>query len=207
MSEPKRRRVAAGASGDAAGPGAPADGAAGHVLGTSFRVPGLIATDHHLTVPLDYTGALPGTIKLFVRELVTPSNVRRSLPAILYLQGAPRGGGGRARALHAARRCGGARPGSAGRIRAPPPSRANPSPQPPARRPRLRGAAPQRGRRLDQGRRRELPGSPHGPPRHGAQHARQRAQPRPRGRAQGAGALPGLLQVGRVAGDGCSREE
>jgi hypothetical protein len=86
MSEAKRRRVAATAGSPADGDqGAPA--VPGHVIGATFKVPGLLATDHVITVPLDYSGKVPGDIGIFVRELVTPGNARRSLPAILYLQG------------------------------------------------------------------------------------------------------------------------
>ncbi|KIY94475.1 hypothetical protein MNEG_13488 [Monoraphidium neglectum] len=88
MSDAKRRRVAA-ASG-AGGSNGDSDGARDeHSVGGSFKVPGLVATDHVIRVPLDYSGRVPGEISIFVRELVSPSNTRRSLPAILYLQGGP----------------------------------------------------------------------------------------------------------------------
>lgn len=55
----------------------------------SFSISGCVVTDHRFRVPLDYTGRLPGEMDLFVRELVSPSNVRRHLPYLLYLQGGP----------------------------------------------------------------------------------------------------------------------
>ncbi|KAI8467667.1 MAG: Alpha/Beta hydrolase protein [Monoraphidium minutum] len=88
MSEAKRRRVAATAGAGGAD-GADAGSGTSYSVGSSFKVPGLIATDHVLRVPLDYSGRAPGEITVFVRELVSPTNVRRSLPAILYLQGGP----------------------------------------------------------------------------------------------------------------------
>lgn len=88
MSDAKRRRMVAGAGPSNAG-GGDADGGAGaHSVTGGFKIPGLIATDHVIRVPLDYSGRTSGEINVFVRELVTPNNARRSLPAILYLQGA-----------------------------------------------------------------------------------------------------------------------
>lgn len=85
MSDNKRRRLAAmGASGSSG----EAEAAVGtHSVGSTFKVPGLLATDHVIRVPLDYSGKVPGEINVFVRELVSPGNARRALPAILYLQG------------------------------------------------------------------------------------------------------------------------
>lgn len=63
-----------------------------HSLGDSFKVPGLVCTDHQFTVPLDHSGEVEGELDLFVREVVTPNNVnRRDLPYLLYLQGERRG--------------------------------------------------------------------------------------------------------------------
>lgn len=87
MSEAKRRRLASsgasGANGEAEPAGPP------HSVGSTFKVPGLVVTDHVVRAPLDYSGKVPGEISVFVRELVSPGNTRRSLPAILYLQGGP----------------------------------------------------------------------------------------------------------------------
>jgi pimeloyl-ACP methyl ester carboxylesterase len=63
----------------------------------TLRIPGLLVTEHTLTVPLDH--AHPGdgrTLELFARELADPDGAER--PHLLYLQGgpgfeAPRGGG------------------------------------------------------------------------------------------------------------------
>lgn len=52
--------------------------------------PGLVVTDHFVTVPLVHGGPAGGeTLEVFVRELVQPSvpPPRGSRPALLYLQG------------------------------------------------------------------------------------------------------------------------
>eukprot|EP00878_Enallax_costatus_P015140 GHUV01015852.1.p1 GENE.GHUV01015852.1~~GHUV01015852.1.p1 ORF type:complete len:348 (+),score=76.41 GHUV01015852.1:371-1414(+) len=56
---------------------------------SSFKVTGLLVTDHMFRVPLDYSGQTPGDINLFVRELIAPVNARRQQPYLLYLQGGP----------------------------------------------------------------------------------------------------------------------
>jgi pimeloyl-ACP methyl ester carboxylesterase len=56
----------------------------------AFEVPGLVLTDHSLTVPLDWSGARPGAVEVFFRVAV--ARARRddaSLPFLLYLQGGP----------------------------------------------------------------------------------------------------------------------
>lgn len=60
-----------------------------HGMGAQFKVPGLQVTDHFFKVPLDHSGATPGEITLFVREVVAPVNARRQQPYLLYLQGGP----------------------------------------------------------------------------------------------------------------------
>lgn len=84
------------ASGSAAGPSVieaaaktPITELATHRKGATFGVPGLYATDHHLSVPLDYTDLSKGRIDLFAREVVAPPRAKdSSLPYLLYLQGA-----------------------------------------------------------------------------------------------------------------------
>lgn len=51
------------------------------------QVPGLLVEDRVFTVPLDHSGSVPGDIRLFVREVVSPANARRQQPYLLYLQG------------------------------------------------------------------------------------------------------------------------
>jgi len=60
-----------------------------HTTTGSFRVPGLIVSNHIFKVPLDHSGEEPGEIELFVREVTTPVNATRKLPYLLYLQGGP----------------------------------------------------------------------------------------------------------------------
>lgn len=61
-----------------------------HKRGATYAVPGLQLTDHSLTVPLDHTGMVPGTIEVFFRELVHRNKKDdRALPYLLYLQGGP----------------------------------------------------------------------------------------------------------------------
>lgn len=59
-------------------------------LSCNFGVSGLIVSDHSVTVPLDYTGELPGTIDVFFRIVVHRNKQEdRTLPYLLYLQGGP----------------------------------------------------------------------------------------------------------------------
>jgi hypothetical protein len=58
-----------------------------HTVGSTFKVPGLLVTNHHFRVPLDYAGHVDGEIDLFVRELASPTVGRRSTSYLLYLQG------------------------------------------------------------------------------------------------------------------------
>lgn len=58
--------------------------------GSSFAVSGLYLTDHTITVPLDHSGATPGTIDVFFREVVQLSKKGdATLPYLLFLQGGP----------------------------------------------------------------------------------------------------------------------
>ncbi len=60
-----------------------------HSLGNRFVAPGLVATDHFVQVPLDYTDPTSDKITIFVRELVAPSRMDIEQPCLLYLQGDP----------------------------------------------------------------------------------------------------------------------
>jgi hypothetical protein len=51
-------------------------------------VPGLLATDHFITVPLDHSGQVAGQLTVFCRQLVAPGHERSAQPYLLYLQGA-----------------------------------------------------------------------------------------------------------------------
>ena len=66
----KRRKVAPNkaANGDANGDASPApQSAPSHSVGSTFKVPGLLVTNHHFRVPLDHAGNVGGEIDLFVR--------------------------------------------------------------------------------------------------------------------------------------------
>ena len=54
------------------------------------RLPGLIVSDHHFSVPLDYDRPKSGDIEIYARELVTPENeAKEDLPWLLFLAGGP----------------------------------------------------------------------------------------------------------------------
>jgi pimeloyl-ACP methyl ester carboxylesterase len=60
-------------------------------IGDQYAVPGLLVSDHTVTVPLDYSGVLKGTINVFYR-IVSSRNKQSessSMPFLLYLQGGP----------------------------------------------------------------------------------------------------------------------
>ena len=59
-----------------------------HRVGASYRVRGLKLTEHWFDVPLDHTGATPGGITVFAREVAGPS-AAPDLPWLVYLQGGP----------------------------------------------------------------------------------------------------------------------
>jgi pimeloyl-ACP methyl ester carboxylesterase len=64
--------------------------AAGVSKGPVYNVPGLCCTDNKITVPLDYSGELPGSIDVFFRVVVSRNKQDdNSLPYLLYLQGGP----------------------------------------------------------------------------------------------------------------------
>lgn len=58
-----------------------------HSSGPSFKVPGLQLTNHLFKVPLDHTGEMQGEIDLFVREVVSPTQAKRGVPFLLFIQG------------------------------------------------------------------------------------------------------------------------
>ena len=59
-------------------------------VGPVYNVPGLVVSDHTVTVPLDYTGHLPGSIDVFFRCVVHRNrHADTTLPYLLYLQGGP----------------------------------------------------------------------------------------------------------------------
>ena len=53
----------------------------------TYRVDGHTVHDHVVTVPLDHTGAAPGTIEVFAREVVRPGGENR--PRLGWFQGGP----------------------------------------------------------------------------------------------------------------------
>ncbi|HET7305399.1 MAG TPA: alpha/beta fold hydrolase [Segeticoccus sp.] len=56
-----------------------------------IRLPGFVAHEHLITVPLDHGNPSGHTIELFARELVDPARQHDDLPFLLYLQGGPGG--------------------------------------------------------------------------------------------------------------------
>lgn len=54
---------------------------------TSLRVPGLVLTDHVLTLPLDHDTPDAGSIDVFAREVAAPDGLDR--PFLVFLQGGP----------------------------------------------------------------------------------------------------------------------
>lgn len=61
-----------------------------HTVGATVRVTGLTLTDHTFELPLDHTGEMPGTIKVFVREVVATNRAGDTkLPYLVYFTGGP----------------------------------------------------------------------------------------------------------------------
>ena len=56
-----------------------------------IRLPGFVARDHVVTVPLDHSDPDGATIDVFARELVDPGRREEQLPWLLFLQGGPGG--------------------------------------------------------------------------------------------------------------------
>ena len=54
---------------------------------TSLRIPGLVLTDHVLTLPLDHDSPDAGSIEVFAREVAAPDGLDR--PFLVFLQGGP----------------------------------------------------------------------------------------------------------------------
>lgn len=57
--------------------------------------PGIVCTDHTVTVPLDHSDPGGATIDVFAREVVAPDRAGDDLPWLLFLQGGPGGKGTR----------------------------------------------------------------------------------------------------------------
>lgn len=55
----------------------------------SYRLPGLVLTDRHFTVPLDHTDPGGEQIEVFGREVVAGSRAGEELPWLVYLEGGP----------------------------------------------------------------------------------------------------------------------
>src|SRR5699024_12625695 len=53
----------------------------------THRLPGHQVHEYELTVPLDHSGALPGTIEVFAREIVPDGGAH--LPRLVWFQGGP----------------------------------------------------------------------------------------------------------------------
>jgi pimeloyl-ACP methyl ester carboxylesterase len=56
-----------------------------------IRLPGYVAREHVITVPLDHSAPDGATIDVFARELVDPGKQDDDLPCLLFLQGGPGG--------------------------------------------------------------------------------------------------------------------
>ncbi len=56
-----------------------------------IRLPGYVAQDHVVTVPLDHRAPDGRTLDVFARELVDPAKQADDLPYLLFLQGGPGG--------------------------------------------------------------------------------------------------------------------
>ncbi|MEV6283950.1 alpha/beta fold hydrolase [Kribbella sp. NPDC051770] len=61
------------------------------MIGAQYTIPGMRVTEHVVSVPLDWSGTLPGSIAVFARELVDPVRAGEDLPLLVYLQGGPGG--------------------------------------------------------------------------------------------------------------------
>ncbi|AUG77082.1 proline iminopeptidase [Kitasatospora sp. MMS16-BH015] len=61
------------------------------MIHASYRMPGLVVTDHVFTAPLDHAEPGGRQIEVFAREVADPALVGRDLPWLLYLQGGPGG--------------------------------------------------------------------------------------------------------------------
>ena len=59
--------------------------------GSMIRLPGYVAREHVVTVPLDHSAPSGPTIEVFARELCDPGKQEEDLPYLLFLQGGPGG--------------------------------------------------------------------------------------------------------------------
>ncbi|RLT45506.1 MAG: alpha/beta fold hydrolase [Chloroflexi bacterium] len=57
--------------------------------GATYRVPGLVLTDHWFDLPLDHAQPAGPTISVYGREVVAPQKQNDALPWLLFLQGGP----------------------------------------------------------------------------------------------------------------------
>ena len=60
-------------------------------MGAMIRLPGYVAREHVVTVPLDHSAPDGPTIEVFARELFAPGKEDDDLPYLLFLQGGPGG--------------------------------------------------------------------------------------------------------------------
>ena len=56
-----------------------------------IRLPGFVAREHTVTVPLDHADPDGATIEVFAREILDPTKLDDDLPCLLFLQGGPGG--------------------------------------------------------------------------------------------------------------------
>ena len=62
------------------------------MITSEYTIPGVHIRDHLIDVPLDWFGGANGpTIKLFAREVVSPTKKHEDLPLLVFLQGGPGG--------------------------------------------------------------------------------------------------------------------
>lgn len=62
------------------------------MITSEYTIPGMHIRDHLIDVPLDWFGGADGpTIKLFAREVVSPTKKNEDLPLLVFLQGGPGG--------------------------------------------------------------------------------------------------------------------
>ena len=57
--------------------------------GSTYRLPGLVVTDHEVRVPLDHRDPHGEQITVYAREVVAPRKRDQDLPWLLFLQGGP----------------------------------------------------------------------------------------------------------------------
>ena len=62
---------------------------ANDAISHTYRVPGLVVTDHTVPVPLDHTAPAGEQIDVFAREVVAVGRDHEQLPRLVFLQGGP----------------------------------------------------------------------------------------------------------------------